>query len=255
MNAPVTVDVKDKVSTIKINRPEVKNALNLETVRLLTSHIEAAGADRSSRCLLITGEGKEAFCSGADLKELAARRTLNEKNEFFDALIILINAMRQCQKPIICKVHGFALAGGLSLIAAADIVLASEDAKFSLPELKVGMIPGVVMIALEPLLGRRALSYLCLSADMIDAHKALEIGLVTELHKKTALDAQTADLARKISSYSREALQATKNMLNKDPSWDKRISLRSREMALYTLSADCQEGITAFQEKRKPRWD
>lgn len=256
MTALTTLETKSNIAFLNINRPEVKNALNLSCINELTEAVKKINGDMGVKCLVLSGTGNEAFCSGADLKELADKKTLDEKSGYFEALAGLVIAIRECEKPVIAKVHGYALAGGLSLIAASDIVFAANNAKFALPELKVGMVPGIVMLALEEVISKRALNYLSMSADVIDAEEALQIGLVSKVYGKSVLDEKTFEFAKEISGFSKSALSTTKTMLlsNSNASLKQKLSARARDMATYSLSADCVEGIDAYLNKKKASW-
>lgn len=255
MKKEILLEIKNQIATITINRPEVKNALNQSIITELITSFESITADESVKCVILTGESKEAFCSGADLKEFAAKKSLEEKTEYFEALAKLITVIRSCPKPVIAKVQGYALAGGLALVAAADIVLTTNNAKFALPELKVGMVPGIVMLALEEVINRRALNYLSFSADIIDADEALQIGLVSKIYARNVLDEKTRELAEEICGFSKESLATTKRMLHSGSmSLDQKLALRAKEMAIYSLSPECAEGIEAYLNKRKAKW-
>lgn len=259
MSESIISEIKGKIANLSINRPQVKNALNLDCILELTSEIKKLDAEKSVKCLIISGYGREVFCSGADLKEFSEKNSLKEKTDYFNALAGLITAVRAFSRPVISKVYGYAMAGGLSLVAASDIVLASNDSKFGLPELKVGMIPGVVMLALKDILSKRALDYLSLTANIIDAEESLRIGLISAVYDKNILDKKTLETAEQISSFSNNALVTVKKMLNSGNNFSgndlsEKLCLRTAEMANYSLTKDCIEGIDAFINKRKAKW-
>lgn len=250
----ILVETKDKIGFININRTEVKNALNLQTINELIAAFTEMDANNAIHCVILGSQSREAFCSGADLKEFSQKKDIKEKTDYFDALSGLILAIKNSPKTIITKVHGYALAGGLALVAAADIVLAANDAKFALPELKVGMVPGVVMLALEEVINKRALNYMSLSGDVMDADEAFQIGLVSKIFSETVLDKKALELAEEISNFSKDALATTKKMLQSGSTLDKKLKHRSAEMAAYSLTPACVEGTEAYLNKRKPNW-
>ncbi len=256
MNKYIITESKNNIGLINLDRVEIKNALNLECINLLISAVEEFNNTDNIKCIILGSQSKEVFCSGLDLKDFAKKTELVEKSAYFDALAKLIITMKNCSKPIISKVHGFALAGGLSLIAASDIVYAANDSKFALPELKVGMVPGVVMTALEGLISKRALSLMCITADVIDAEEAFQIGLVSKVFDKSVLDKKTEELAKNITLFSKEAISTTKKMLSKKgkETFAQKLNLRAKEMAIYSLSPDCIEGTDAYLNKRKANW-
>ena len=255
MESSILLEKKNNLSLITINRPALKNALNYKSIIELTEAVRSADRLSSTRCIMLCGSGQEAFSSGADLKELSEINTLGGRKAFFDSLTVLISTIQECKKPFIAKVHGFAMAGSMGILAASDIVLASDDAKFSLPEVKVGMIPGIVILALENVMSKRMLQYLSFSGESISAQTAKETGLVSLIFKKNELDKKAHELAESIACFSLNALGRTKVMLNrKSRSKHGMLAQRASEMAVYSLSTDCSEGISAFLKKKRPTW-
>lgn len=256
MTTPIVTTRLNRCRHIIINRPEVRNSLNLATMRQLLSAFEAARDDTDCRVILFYGQGDAAFCSGADLRELHEAASLEQRETFFTLLAQIITVMHSCPQPIVAKIHGFALAGGCGLAAAADITLASDDAQFGLPELKIGLVPMVVMAPIHRAIGRRALLDLVLSAAPITAQRALEINLVTRVHAKHQLDAETQRLVHELSSLAPHAMGVAKKAIYQIPELDYTTLLHDlpKQIARLSLEAEAEEGISAFLNKRSPDW-
>lgn len=256
MKNNIIVEKKNNVAHLVINRPEVRNALNQETIKDLLAAFEQTQKETDTKCILLYGQGQEAFCAGADLSELDHMRTLRERKSFFGTLSKLLKSMNHCPKPIVAKVHGHALAGGCGLAAACDVVLASEDASFGLPEIKIGLVPLVVMAPVHRVIGRRALQELTLTGDPITANRALEVGLVTRIYTKVELDFEAVKLAEVMATRSSEALALAKEVIYDISETNYFAALRALpdRIAMHSLGEDANEGIRAFLEKRKPCW-
>jgi methylglutaconyl-CoA hydratase len=243
-------------ATVVINRPQARNALNAQTVQELTNAFTALSATQSLRCILLTGSGTESFCAGADLNELANQPDPTARRAFFNSIATLVATMLDCPIPIVASVHGFALAGGMGLVAASDIALASDDAVFGLPEVAIGLAPMVVMAPLSATVSARALSQLALTGERIDANQALSAGLITRVVAKSKLDTEAQSVCSSLASRGPAAVRATKQALRDIPSHDRKsfiFELADRS-ALVSIGAEAAEGIVAFREKRAPSW-
>ena len=256
MDTSVLISSIDKVTTITINRPEVRNSLNQQTIELLIRAFETLSKDDSCRAIILTSTGTEAFCAGADLSELKAAADLKSREAFFSGLAQLIQTMHKTPQTIIASIHGFALAGGCGLAAAADIAIASDTAQFGLPELYIGLAPMVVTPVLERAIGRRALADLVLSADRIDAQRALSIGLVSRLFAPEELADATNKLAQRIAALAPQAAATSKRLIYEVAEENYFLLLKRlpNEVAKLSLQAEAQEGISSFILKQKPRW-
>jgi methylglutaconyl-CoA hydratase len=256
MESSLLVSTKDRITTITINRPEVRNSLNRETIELLIQAFEKISKEESCRAVILTSTGTEAFCAGADLSELHAATDLRSRETFFAGLAQLIKTMHKTPQTIIASIHGFALAGGCGLVAAADIALASEQAQFGLPELYIGLAPMVITPVLHRAIGRKALADLVLSADRIDAQRALTIGLVSRIFAPEQLFEATTQLAQRIASLAPQAAAASKRLVYEvaEENYQLLLNRLPNEVAKLSLEAEAQEGISAFLLKQKPRW-
>jgi enoyl-CoA hydratase len=255
-SAQVLVTESAGIISITINRPEARNSLNSATITLLTEAFEAVATNPLARCVVLSGAGSEAFCAGADIAELVQNPSPSARRVFFDSIASLIEKINLCPVPVVARVHGFALAGGCGIAAACDITLASDDAVFGLPEVGVGLAAMVVMAPLSRVVQKKALAHMVLTGERINAKRALEIGLVTGVHPKGALDAETEVLCKKLIKQGPQALKASKQTLLDVTEREYLPLLRelADRSALLSLGSEATEGLTAFTQKREPSW-
>jgi enoyl-CoA hydratase/carnithine racemase len=250
------VDVNDGVASVTLNRPEVRNALNATLIRELEEALISLEADQAARVIVLSGAGDKAFCAGADLKGVGDRGTTLQARESFGGLARILEAMARMKTPVIAKVHGFALAGGCGLAAGCDIVVAADDAVFGLPEIKIGLLPLIVMAPILRSVGRKRGMLMVLSGEQVSAREAYEMGLVSRLVPRAELSPAVDALARTLAGFSPTALGLAKEAAATVAGMEYGASLRYlREMiTLVALSDDAREGIKAFFEKRAPNW-
>ena len=250
------VDSRDGVARVTLNRPDVRNALNQTMVRELDAALGELERDPAARVIVLSGAGDKAFCAGADLKGVGDRGTTLQARESFGGLARILEAIPRMRTPVIAQVHGFALAGGCGLAAGCDIVVAADDAVFGLPELKVGLVPAIVMAPILRSVGRKRGLLMILSGEQIPAREAYEMGLVSRLVTRDSLAVAVSDLARAIAGLSPIAVGLVKEAAAAVPDMEYGAALRYlREITtLVALSEDAKEGIAAFFEKRTPRW-
>ena len=257
MSEPVLqVEVADGVARVTLNRPEVRNALNEALLRELEASLRRLEDDPVARAIVLRGAGDRAFCAGADLKQVADRGTTLQARESFSGLARILELMARMRTPVIAQVHGYALAGGCGLAAGADIVVASDDAVFGLPEIKVGLLPLIVMAPILRAVGRKRGLLMILTGEPVPAREAYEMGLVSRVVPRPDLERVVGDLARTLAGYSPTALGLAKEAASMVPDMDYGSALRYlRELiTLVALSDDAREGIAAFFEKRPPRF-
>lgn len=250
------VEVRDGVATLTLNRPEVRNALSRTMIAEIEAALRHLEADPEARVIVLQGAGDRAFCAGADLKGVGDRGTTLQARESFGGLARVLEAMARMRAPIIARVHGFALAGGCGLAAGCDIVLAAEDAVFGLPEIKIGLLPLIVMAPILRAVGRKRGMLMILSGEQVSAREAYEMGLVSRLVPRAELDGAVGALACTLAGYSPTALGLAKEAAATVSDMEYGAALRYlRELiTLVALSDDAREGIAAFFEKRPPRW-
>ena len=250
------VNVQDGVASVTLNRPDVRNALSATLIRELEQALAKIEADPAARVIVLSGAGDKAFCAGADLKGVGDRGTTLQARESFGGLARILEAMARMKTPVIAKVHGFALAGGCGLAAGCDIVVAADDAVFGLPEIKIGLLPLIVMAPILRSVGRKRGMLMILSGEQVSAREAYEMGLVSRLVPRAELSPAVDALARALAGFSPTALGLAKEAAATVAGMEYGASLRYlREMiTLVALSDDAREGIKAFFEKRAPNW-
>lgn len=263
---PTTIDIvrAASVATVWLARPEVRNAFNETMVAQLSSAFNALNADPNVRVIVLAakekkGETGSAFCAGADLDWMRRVSQYTEEQNRADALALahMLHALYRCGKPVIARVQGDAFAGGVGLVAACDIAVASTSAHFCLSEVKLGLIPATISPYVIRAMGERAARRYCLSAEKFDAQEAWRLGLVHEVVAPEALDACVQEIQQALLQASPTALAQTKQLLHDvaGTSLDQALmNDTAQRIAHARRSEDGQEGIAAFLEKRKPRW-
>lgn len=250
----IRVDVDGQIATLTIDRPAVRNALNLETVNEFHEALRALAANPDVGVLIITGAGEEAFVAGADINDIRAR-TLGDGLAAINSS--LFSAVERFPRPTIAAVNGYALGGGCELALACDIRIASERATFGQPELNLGIIPGAgATHRLPRIVGLGRAKHLVLTGESIDAARALEIGLVTALAPPAELLPRARELAGRILRLGPLAARLAKLSLNASArvDLDSGLLIETLAQAICYDSEDKQEGTTAFLEKRKPKF-
>lgn len=243
----------DGVAIVTINRPDKLNALNADTVQQLDRVLRSARDDDGVRVIILTGSGEKAFVAGADIAELSRMGPMDgvSISREGQATFRMMEAM---PKPVIGAINGFALGGGLELALACHIRIASSRAKFGLPEVKLGIIPGYGgTIRLPRLVGRGRALELMLTGEMIDADEAYRIGLVNRVTEPGALLDAARELARKMIANGPIAIALALESVDRGMSTtiDDAQTLESNLFGLLASTGDMREGMTAFLEKRK----
>ena len=252
----VKIHSSDYLLTVTISRPDARNALNNQTIRELITVFSSVTDNESTRCVLLTGAGSEAFCAGADLTELESQTSPAARRDFFRSVANLIQSIVSCPVPVVAAVRGFALAGGCGLVAACDIAVASDDAVFGLPEVGIGLAPMVVLAPLQQKVSPALLSVMSLRGERINAQRALEGGLVAQVVENSQLDNVATNLCRGIIAQGPQAVRATKKAIRDVRGADleeQMLELADRS-ALVSISAEAVEGISSFRQKRSPSW-
>jgi enoyl-CoA hydratase len=250
----IRVDVSDAIATLTVDRPSVKNALNLETVNEIHRALDDLAVNAAAGILIITGAGETAFVSGADINDIRQRDRADGLAAINSSLFAKIDAF---PKPVIAAVNGYALGGGCELALACDIRVAAESARFGQPELGLGIIPGAGATQRLPrIVGLGWAKHLVLTGDIIDAKQALEIGLVTAVMPGGQLQVRARELAKKILRQGPLAARLAKLSLNASArvDLDSGLLIETLAQAICYGSEDKNEGTTAFLEKRKPKF-
>ena len=250
------VEIGDGIATVTLNRPEARNALNRTLIRELGDALDALDGDAQARAIVLRGAGDRAFCAGADLKGMFQEAPILEARDQYAGLAGILEGIPRMRTPVIGQVHGYALAGGCGLAAACDLVVASEDAVFGLPEIKLGLLPLMVMAPIFRSVGIKRGLPLVLTGEQITARQAYEMGLVTQVVSRGELDKSVRAIAEKLAALSPTALGLAKEAAYtiQDMEYGKSLKYLRDLITLVGLSEDAKEGIAAFFEKRPPRW-
>jgi enoyl-CoA hydratase/carnithine racemase len=244
------------VLRITINRPEQRNAVNDEVLAALRAALDDAAADTSVRAVVLTGAGDKAFCAGADL-----RQALDSGGGVFTGadthpFIEVFRAAERLGKPLIARINGHAMAGGLGLVCMCDLAIAVDSARFGTPEARVGVFPLMILSYLMRLVPRRRLMEMCLTADAFDATAALEYGLLNQVVPAASLDSAVDALVARLTANSPTALMLGKKAFRamEDMTLTQCFEYAQLMIARASQTPDAQEGMSAFLEKREPRW-
>ena len=250
----ISVDRRGPVAVLVINRPHKLNALNSEVHSESVAALDELRRDNGVRVVVITGAGEKSFVAGADISEFRERTPITQRDGFLHEST-LFNSLDTFPKPVIAMINGFCLGGGNEVALACDIRVCSENAKFSQPEINLGLIPGGGGTQrLTRLIGEGRSMEIMLTGDMIDAQTAYNFGLVNHVYPASELEAKTMELANKIAEKAPIALQLAKEAVKFASRSNLDEGLR-REVDLFALcfsTEDKQEGVSAFLEKRKP---
>src|SRR5215831_7734801 len=240
------------VATLTLDSPANRNALSSALVAELVSGLDAAVADSTVRVIVLTHTGP-VFCSGADLKETAA--ALSGEGVPAGRMGEVLSAIWDSPKPVVARIAGPARAGGLGLIAAADIAVCTTEATFAFTEVRLGVIPAVISATVLPRLSPRSAAELFLTGDTFDGVRAAAVGLVTAAVPADELDATIAAYVRSLVRGAPTALGATKRLLRRGsgPIRDELAELSRLSVGFFT-SAEGREGVAAFAERRDPSW-
>jgi enoyl-CoA hydratase/carnithine racemase len=246
------VEQRGPVLWLTINREARRNAMSHEVLAGMAQAIDAAQDNRAVRAIVITGVGSKAFCAGADLQSANAFTT--DYSEPMGHLARLLRRAKASHVPLIARVNGACMAGGMGLMSMCDMAVAASHAVFGLPEVKVGVFPAQVLSVLQHLIPRRNLVEMCLTGEPISSAQALAIGLVNYVDDD--VDAKLQWLLERMLDKSPAAIRRGLYTLKKAEAmpFEESMSFTESQIALFTLTEDAKEGQKAFQEKRKPNW-
>ena len=250
----VTFQLDSGIATITLNRPERRNALSLELMCDLIAELENLRTQKDVRAVILAASGK-VFSSGHDLSQMTGR-TINDYRQIFEVCTVLMQTIQSIPQPVIARVQGIATAAGCQLVATCDLAIASEDAQFATPGVKIGLFCTTPMVALTRAIGRKRAMEMLLTGKMIDAHTAAEWGLVNRVVPTADLESETHRLASDITGASSFTIGLGKQAFYSQIDLDqpKAYAYAKEVMSLNALSADAQEGIGAFLQKRVPCW-
>lgn len=248
----VLYSIDGSVARITLNRPDKRNALNDELIAGIKNSLRRADETESVRSVVITGAGPD-FCSGADLSSLQkiSEASIAENVEDARSLMVLFAFMRKIRVPVIAAVRGRALAGGCGLASAADLVLASESARFGYPEVRIGFVPAMVTAILRRNVSEKQAFELIARGAEISAQRAYEIGFVNQVFAEETFESDVAAYVAAFEKLSKSAVELTKSLLYQIDGMAFREALETGVDAnvIARLTEDCQQGIAGFLKK------
>ncbi len=247
----VLVERRDRIMILTINRPDQRNAVNMDVARGIADAMDTLDADPELSVAVITGAGK-GFCSGMDLKAFAAGERPYVGDRGFAGI-----TRRSADKPLIAAVEGFAVAGGLEIALACDLIVAARGAKLGLPEAKRSIVPASGgLLRLPRLLPRSLVFELALTGDPITAERAYELGMINRLCEPGGALTAGLELATTIAANGPLAIAAIKRILRESPDWqDSEFFARQAEISEPVINSDdAREGARAFADRRAPVW-
>ena len=247
---------EDGVAWLTLNRPAQRNALSVALMSALQDEIDAIAKDGKIKVVVIAG-ASPGFCAGHDLKEMRANPGRQHYEALFQQCSRLMTSLVRLPKPVIARVHGIAAAAGCQLVASCDLAVASEDARFAVNGINIGLFCSTPMVALSRAVGRKPALEMLLTGDLVRAEHARAIGLVNRVVPPAELDDATRALARQIAGKLRLAVAIGKEAFYRQAELglDAAYAYTAEVMTRNMLARDTEEGIDAFIEKRPPKWD
>ncbi|HZT38509.1 MAG TPA: enoyl-CoA hydratase [Bryobacteraceae bacterium] len=250
----LSVESRDEIAILTMNRPEKRNALSLDLMQELIDGLDGVEKGGEARAVILAAAGP-AFCSGHDLGEMVARQ-VSEYRRIFDVCTALMQKIQSIPQPVIAQVQGVATAAGCQLVAACDLAVASENARFATPGVKIGLFCTTPMVALTRAIGRKRALEMLLTGNMVDAYTAADWGLVNHVVPAGELETETFALARQVAQASSLVVsigkQAFYSQIELDQS--KAYAYAKEVMTMNAMAQDAQEGISAFLGKRAACW-
>lgn len=250
----IMVGADGPIARITMNRPDKRNALSLAHMQELTECFKVLGETREVQVVVLAGNGP-AFCAGHDLSEMIGRDPETYRH-IFDVCCELMETVQSIPQPVIAQVHATATAAGCQLVATCDLVVASEEARFATPGVRIGLFCSTPMVALSRAVGQKKAMEMLLTGDFISAEEALAVGLVNRTVPAEELEAQTRELAEKICEASPLVVGVGKQAFYRQVEMpvEQAYAYTKEVMSFNASFADAQEGMGAFLEKRKPEW-
>lgn len=259
----VLEEKRGKITWLTLNRPEVKNAMNGEMIEALVEAFTRLGQDDNTRAIVLAANG-DAFCSGADLgymmkmAQQAAAAASNPNQQSAVTLTSLFRGIAECPKPVVARVHGLCFAGATGLVSASDIIVASSNVKFGLPEVKRGLIPATISPFVVQAMGVQAARRYFITGETFTAQKAYELGMVHELCAPEELDTRLNAILTELENCAPQAMAQCKTLVRDvsrmDITADETHMDVANRLAAVRGSAEAAEGMMAFMQKRLPSW-
>ncbi len=251
----ILTERRGKALWITINREARRNAINPNVIAGIHAAVIGAAADLTVRVIVLTGTGDKAFCAGADLTRGTKTFTLGLDEPMTD-FGKLARFVRDSGVPMIARINGDCVAGGMGLMSLCDLAVVADHARFGLPEARVGVFAMQVLVYLRKMLHARHINELCLTGELIDAAKAREIGIANYVVPKDQLDEKVNHLVGKLCEMSPVALRRGKYAIAAMESmgFSEALAFAETSIAVASRTDDAEEGLAAFNERRKPRW-
>jgi len=254
----LTIAIADKVATVTLNRPELRNAFNEHAIAELALAFDELGRNEMVRAIVLAANGP-SFCAGADLNWMKKMAGYSHEENHDDALRLadMLRTIYLCPKPTVARVQGDCYAGGMGLVAACDIVVAVDSAGFCLSEVKLGLIPATISPYVIKAMGEQAARRYFLTAERFDAAQAHRIGFAHEVVSADALDTTVAGIVKALVNNSPNALKQAKTLVREivgQPVSDALLADTAGRIAAIRASLQGREGVGSFLEKRKPTW-
>lgn len=252
----VRYEVSASRATLTLDRPELRNALSKQAIAELSAGIAQAENDPAVRVVVITGAGEKVFCPGGDLSSMSGDGFLAGHDER-RAYGQLLKRIQDCRKPTLARVNGHALAGGIGLVLACDLAIASDAAQFGLPEIDRGLFPMMVMALLQRHLGRKRAFELVLTGRRFSAEEAVSMGLINRAVPAAELDAEISKMAETLAGKSLGVVALGKRafLTAEDLPLAQALEFLAGQLSINVCAEDAAEGVSAFLEKRSPRWN
>lgn len=254
MTAPaVLFEAKDRIAWLTLNRPDKRNALNEEVIGLLLEHLDAVESDERYRAVCLTGSGDKVFCAGGDLETMSQFDRLDEIGHLF---VRLLNRMTDFSKPLVARINGDCLAGGVGLMSACDLAYAHAGVGFATPEVKVGLFPMMIGPLIVANFGPKKAMEMMFTGRRYTAQEAADGGLISGVFAPDEFEAGVAGILKTIAANSPQGISSGRRALveaSRLPLAESRDYLR-RQLEAVIRSDDAAEGLRAFVEKRRPVW-
>ena len=243
------------ISRIRLNDPETYNSMSFDMLNSLITAIKELDKDKNTRVIIIEGSGK-GFSAGHNLKEVRSLKGKSNYQKLYNLCSQLMILIINSNKPVIAKVHGAAYAAGCQLVASCDLAYSSNDAIFATPGVNIGLFCSTPMVAVSRKIHRKRMMKMLLTGEPIKANFAKDIGLINDFFSKSKLDKEVLKIAKTIASKSNLTIKIGKQAFYKQLEMPlrKAYSYTSKMMTLNMMAMDAHEGISAFLEKRKPKW-
>ena len=243
------------IAIVTINEPKTYNSLSFQNLNSLIKVFRRLDKDKKTKVIILEGAGK-GFSAGHNLKEVKSLKGKNRYQKLFNLCSKLMMQIVEGRKPVIAKVHGAAYAAGCQLVASCDLAYSTKDALFATPGVNIGLFCSTPMVAVSRKINRKPMMKMLLTGEPIKANYAKEIGLINDYFSKSKLNSETMKIAKKIASKSNLTIKIGKQAFYKQLEMPlrKAYSYTSQMMTYNMMAMDAKEGISAFLEKRKPKW-